>query len=86
VTAGTPAIGIGEPAETPRWVSVQEFSGAARVVEEHLVEIAHAIKQQHIGMLRLDAQVLLHHGSVFGLKHFNLGLCAGQSLSYAGRL
>jgi hypothetical protein len=28
------------------------------------VEIAHAIEQQHAGMLGLDAQVLLHHGGV----------------------
>ncbi len=28
---------------------------------EQLVEIAHAVEQQHVGMLRLDAQVLLHH-------------------------
>ncbi len=39
---------------------VQELRGAARIVEEHLVKIAHAIKQQHVGVLRLDAQVLLH--------------------------
>ncbi len=31
---------------------------------------AHAIEQQHIGVLRLDAQVLLHHRSVFcGRQH-----------------
>ena len=35
------------------------------VVEEQLVKVAHAVEQQHVGMLRLDAQVLLHHRRVF---------------------
>jgi hypothetical protein len=43
---------------------VDELRGAARVVEEELVEIAHAVEQQGGRVLRLDAQVLLHHGSV----------------------
>ena len=44
---------------------IQQLRGAAGVVVEHLVEIAHAIEQQHVGVLRLDAQVLLHHRRVF---------------------
>ena len=43
---------------------VEQLRGTARVVVEHLVEIAHAIKQQYIGVLGFDAQVLLHHGGV----------------------
>ncbi len=43
---------------------VQEPRRLLRVIEEQLVEIAHAIEQQHIGMLRLDAEILLHHGRV----------------------
>ena len=43
---------------------VQQLRGAARVVVEHFIEIAHAIEQQHVGMLCLDAQVLLHHRGV----------------------
>ena len=43
---------------------VEQPRGALRVVEEQLVEIAHAIEQQHVGVLRLQAQVLLHHGGV----------------------
>jgi hypothetical protein len=31
---------------------------------EQLVEVAHAIEQQHAGMLGLDAHVLLHHRGV----------------------
>jgi len=45
---------------------IQELRGAAGVVVEHFVEITHAIEQQHVGMLCLDAQVLLHHGGVVG--------------------
>ncbi len=59
-------MGIGAPAEAPRCVKrdVEKLRGAARIVVEHLVEIAHAIEQQHVRVLRLDAQVLLHHGGV----------------------
>jgi hypothetical protein len=45
---------------------VEQGRRAARIVIEHLVEIAHAIEQQHVGVLSLDAQVLLHHGGVLG--------------------
>ncbi len=44
--------------------NIQERRGTAGIVVKHFVEIAHAIEQQHVGMLRLDAQVLLHHGGV----------------------
>jgi hypothetical protein len=30
---------------------------------EQLVEVAHAIEQQHAGMLGLDAHILLHPGA-----------------------
>jgi hypothetical protein len=46
--------------------NIQESRGAAGVVVEHFVEIAHAIEQEHVRMLRLEAQILLHHGSVVG--------------------
>ncbi len=45
---------------------VEQARGLARVLEEQLVEIAHTVEQQGVGMLRLDAQVLLHHGRVCG--------------------
>ena len=38
--------------------------GDLGVVEEQLVEVAHPVEQQHAGVLRLDAQVLLHHRRV----------------------
>ena len=40
---------------------VQRLGGGGGVVEEHLVEIAHPVEQQRIGMLRLDLQILRHH-------------------------
>jgi hypothetical protein len=43
---------------------VEQARGALRIVIEQLVEIPHAVEQQHVRMLRLEAQVLLHHGSV----------------------
>ncbi len=33
-----------------------------RILEEELVEIAHAVEQQGIGMVGLDAEILRHHG------------------------
>ena len=43
---------------------IQQRRPAPRVLEEQLVEVPHAIEQQVIRMLGLDAQVLLHHGRV----------------------
>ncbi len=46
---------------------VEQLGCAHCIVMEQLVEIAHAVEQQHVRMLRLDAQVLLHHGSLLGV-------------------
>ncbi len=43
---------------------VDELRGAARVVVEQLVEVAHAVKEQDVRVLGLDGQVLLHDGRV----------------------
>jgi hypothetical protein len=43
---------------------VEQPRCALGVVVEQLVEIPHAVEQQHVRMLRLEAQVLLHHGRV----------------------
>src|SRR2546430_4378152 len=40
---------------------VEERRSAAGIVVEQLVEIAHAVEEQHVRVLTLDAQVLLHH-------------------------
>ena len=38
-----------------------------RVVEEHLVEVAHAVEQEDVRVLALDGQVLRHHRRDAGL-------------------
>ena len=43
---------------------VQQRVGLAGIVEEDLVEVPHAIEHQRVGMVGLDAKVLLHHGRV----------------------
>ena len=45
---------------------VEQLRRTLGVVEEELVEITHPIEQQHVGVLRLQSKVLLHHGRVFG--------------------
>ena len=40
---------------------IQRRRGRDSIVKEHLVEIAHAIEQQRIRVLRLDLEVLRHH-------------------------
>ena len=50
----------GGAAVAARECQAQFPSGELRVVEEHLVEVAHAEKQNRIGMARLDCAVLLH--------------------------
>jgi hypothetical protein len=47
----------------------QRRRGPAAVVVEHFVEIAHAIEEQHVGVLGCAAQVLLPHGGVVGWRH-----------------
>jgi hypothetical protein len=44
---------------------VQESSSFLSILEEELVEVTHSVKEQHIGVLALDAQVLLHDRSQF---------------------
>ena len=41
---------------------VEGGGGGDRVVEEELVEIAHAVEEQRAGVARLDRQILRHHG------------------------
>ena len=51
--------------------------GAPRVLVEHLVEVAHAIEQEHVRMLRLDAQVLLHHRGMILKRGLESGISNG---------
>ena len=52
---------------------IEQCRCATGVVIEHFIEIAHAIEQQHLRIVGLDAQVLLHHGGVLaeigGARH-----------------
>ncbi|MNG61982.1 hypothetical protein D3C79_201750 [compost metagenome] len=52
---------------------IQQLRGTFGIVIEQLVEIPHPIEQQDLRMLRLKAQVLLHHRGVriefFGASH-----------------
>ena len=43
---------------------IQQARGATCVVVEQLVKVSHAIEDQNVRVLGLDAQVLLHHGRV----------------------
>ena len=45
------------------------------IVKKQFVEITHAVEDQHVGVLRLDAQILLHHWGVI----FQAVLC-GRSV------
>ncbi len=58
---------------------VEQPRGALRIVVKQLVEIAHAIEQQHVRVLRLEAQVLLHHG---GMSVGGGGHCGRQPTAY----
>jgi hypothetical protein len=39
------------------------------IIKEKFVEIAHAIEEKVVGILILDAYVLLHHRSYFGIPY-----------------
>jgi len=45
---------------------VEQPCGLLGIVEEEFVEVAHAIEQQGVRVLRLDAQILDHHRRVAG--------------------
>ena len=47
-----------------RECNVQQRRGEFRIVEEHLVKIAHAVEDDGIRMLRLDGEKLPHHRSI----------------------
>jgi hypothetical protein len=47
-------------------LDVEQTRRALGVIEEELVEIAHPVEQQDVRVLRLDAQILLHHRRMAG--------------------
>ena len=50
--------------------NIKQLGGAFRILMKQFVEIAHAVEQQHVRMLCLDAQVLLHHRRVIPCRNF----------------
>jgi hypothetical protein len=52
---------IAARAAARRQRDAQDARGLLGVLEEQLVEVAHAVEDEHGGVLALDAQVLLHH-------------------------
>ena len=66
-----PGHGDGTPGRLAacRQRDVEEVCGALGVVVEQFVEVAHPVEQQGVRVLRLDAQVLLHHGRVGSEVH-----------------
>ncbi len=50
------------PARSQR--DVEQTRGPLRIVVEQFIEVAHSVEQQRVRMLRLHAQVLLHHRGV----------------------
>src|SRR5262249_3259704 len=61
---------------------VEQSRRALGVVVEHLVEISHAVEQQDVRVLRLEAQVLLHHGRGAGKVWRGPKSCGGRSGIY----
>ncbi len=64
---------------------VEQARGFDGVVEEQLVEVAHAVKHERAGMLRFDAQILLHHGSVMRQIDGGGGFRRGGAQVLSGR-
>ncbi len=54
-TSGLPTLGEGD---------VQQGRSSLGIRIEHLVEVAHAVEEQGVGMLSFEGQVLLHHRRV----------------------
>ena len=66
--------------------NVQRFGRSDGVVKKHLVEIAHPVKQQRAGVLRLDLQILRHHRRYSLVAHPTpQGLCRGQQSILAAK-
>ncbi len=41
--------------------NIEQLRGTPRVVIKQFIKVAHAVEQQHMREIRLDAEVLLHH-------------------------
>ena len=56
------AVGLAAPGQG----DVQQRGRPPGIVEKQLVEVPHAVKQENVGMLRLDAEILPDDGRVLG--------------------
>ena len=67
---GTPAIGIGSSGAlvAARQREVERLRGDDRVVEEELVEVAHAKEEERVRVRRLRGEELPHHRRRLGLR------------------
>ena len=74
-----PGHGNGRPRRLParRQRDIEQFRGPPGVGVEEFVEVSHAVEQEVFRVLRLDAQVLLHHGRVLGAGHAG-GFCTNR--------
>src|SRR6185295_9914280 len=61
---------------------VEQPVGPPSVVEEQLVEVAHPVEDERVGMLGLDAQVLLHHRRVRRQIGGRLGAGGGRGVGH----
>jgi len=61
------AIGLASGGES----DIQNITGALGIVKKQFIEVTHAVEQNVIGVVCLDAQKLLHHRCVL----FLLGQC-----------
>src|SRR5690606_4258526 len=66
------AVRLAAPGER----DVDQLRRTAGVVIKELVKVPHAVEEQHVGVLGLDGQVLLHYWRVSGYRLRKLGLYA----------
>ena len=63
---------------------VQQLGGALGVIVEQLIEITHAVKQQDVRVLGLDAKVLLHHRGMGGSGGCHGGIVYNTVIGFVG--
>src|SRR5690606_39255894 len=58
---------------------IQEASASLCILVKQFIKVAHAVEQQMVACLGLEAVILLHHGSVAGIsdlrRHYLRGAC-----------
>ena len=67
-------------------LDVERRRGFLQILEEQLVEIAHAIEQQAIGMRALEIEILRHRRRRFGRSSLRLGRRFAHGFRHGGKL